>query len=113
MKKQLLLEIGGEGGGISYYKGYFDKYTIYFSTSSEMDEEMEFHSSMSPFYHSFRDLWFKQEINIKGIFEATQPSFIHHDILDDLKDLFHYALKYNNVEEKYVRSEWAKLYKLR
>lgn len=109
MKKQLLLDIGGEGGGIRYYKGYFDIYTIYFSSSSEMDEEMEFRNSMSPFYHSFRDLWYNQEIDSKGIFEATEPSFIHDDIIDDLRDLYHNALKYNNVEEKYVRSEWIKL----
>lgn len=106
MKKELLLDIGGEGGGIKYYRGYFDKFTVYFSSISEIDEELEFHTNISPFYHSFADLWYKQEVSEKGIFEATEPSYIHKEIEIDLQRFLKSAIVYNNVNKDFVREEW-------
>ena len=69
----------------------------------------EFYKTISPFYHSFQQLWSLQEIDIKGILEGSEPSFIHDDIRNELKDICLQAINNKLVYKKNIRKGWLKL----
>lgn len=109
LDKELLLDIGGEGEGIRYYRKNVDEFIVYFKSSSSIWEDSEFYKTISPFYHSFQQLWSHQEIDIKGILEGSEPSFIHDDIRNELKNICLQAINNKLVYKKNIRKGWLKL----
>ena len=110
MKEELLMHIGGEGGGLKYYKIYLDKYTFYYKSSRGMDEDLEETLNFtSPFYHSFEDLWQSQD-NANFYFVASEPEFIHDSIIPNMQYIYKNAKKYSS-DSKDFRSVWDKFLK--
>lgn len=107
--KELLLDICGEGEGIRYYRKTLDEFTVYFKSSSSLWDDMEFYKTISPFYHSFQQLWNLQEIDIKGILEGSEPSFVHSDIRIELKEYCLNTIKHNSIDLKNIRKGWLNL----
>ena len=107
--KELILDISGEGEGISYYRVKIENLTLYFSKSSSVFEAEDSYQRVSPFYHSFGQLWSNQEIDIAGVLGGSESSFIHDCIKNDLKGFCLDAISRKHIDQKLVRQTWLEL----
>jgi hypothetical protein len=100
----LLLRVGGEGGGLWFYKIRLEKYTLYYYQSKEYDFDADCNvESMSPFYHSFGDLWYATNEGM-SLFEATSPDYVDETITEFLTSQVGHKKSMLNI-----RKEWLSI----